>query len=410
MSTQDSITHRSSSGSFGESWNDGTAESGGSSQEQVRSHTSGVPARRSARMWWTLIVLLLIAISTAATLMLGRKPDAHKSATNNGFSTNNSYINGLYTNWDIKQSKEVFEYVFRNLDDEVTIYPSENYYYFNLTLRGKALSGAFNLDVLTRDSGILGFGFVERLEDRRSAVGRYTPTWQRMLGPEDDVYVTRVDDSRYKVSYEGKTVIFNLHNIDTARPVKARLTADEEYVGPSFDESGLKFFLIYNKAIRKLYWVLNEDGYVAEEFTPLSYHVMLGDRTEFAFYPDSINNRKILVGVQGLNIGHNNWFDGPFDQLPDNLVKAGKIDLRKYLESHLGYEPGTLDIYGNFIKKKGAARAAVSPYTAYFERSDLSFVDSSVAAGLTGAQLYGEITRMRYDILGAVEKGFLTRK
>lgn len=404
MSTTERSMYRSSSGSPDESWN--SASKGNSDHSENIPPGASLPAkRRSGHTWWIMLVLLLLAVSTAAALYLGLDTNVRRNL-NNGLITNNSYINGLYTNWNTIQTDKVFQYVFRNLDDEVTIYPSENYYYFNLSLRGKMLSGSFHLDVRTRDSGVIEFGFVEKFQDRTAAVGQYRPGWNRLFGPDEGVQVSKVNDYRYKATFEGKTVTFNLYNGDTARPVKARLMSDEEYVGPSFDESGLRFFLLFNKTINRLYWVLNEDGYVAEDFTRVNDHLTMGDRTEFIFYKDSVNNRKILVGVHGLNVGHNNWFDGPFDQLPDNLVKAGKVELRKYLEAHFRYQPGGLDIYGNFTGK-GEGRAGVCPYTTYFEPADLVPIDSCIAAGLTGAQLYGAITRERYDIMAAVDKGYL---
>jgi len=29
----------------------------------------------------------------------------------------------------------------------------------------------------------------------------------------------------------------------------------------------------------------------------------------------------------------NNWYDGPFDQMPDNYVYLGQIEVQKYLEA-----------------------------------------------------------------------------
>lgn len=404
MSATGGIVHRGSRGTFG-------GDKGGG-EENVRAEhaVSDVPSRAGRRRYtplW-LIGLPLVLFGAVAAVYMGIGADGRRMP-NMGLVTNNSYINGLYTNENAKKTATVFHYVFRHLEDEVTIYPSENYYYFNLALRGRTLSGDIHLDVLNIDSGVVQFGFVEKFEDRTRAVGRYRPGWTGDFGPGQGVEVERINDFRYAVTYGGRTVIFNLYNGDTVPPVKARLMADEEYVGPSFDESGLRFFLIFNRTIGRLYWVLNEDGFVPEEFRRLTDHIAIGDRTEFAFYLDSVNNRKILVGVQGLNVAHNNWFDGPFDQLPDNYVKTGRVEMRKYLERHFGYRPGTLDRYGNYVNDPGA-RAAVAPYARYFEPADLAFVDSSLAAGLTGAGLYGELTRERFDLRGAVEKGFLERR
>ncbi len=356
-----------------------------------------VPARRRRWLGWIVLAFLLLA-GFALALYAGGSTGG-RTIANLGFTSNNSYIEGLYANVNAKKTATVFGYVFRHLEDEVTVYPSENYYYFNLVMRGKTLSGDLYFDVLNIDSGIITVGFVEKFEDRSRSRGRYRPGWGREFGPADGLLLRKVNDFRYAAEFGGRTVIFNFYHGDTAAPVQARLMHDEVYVGPSFDESGLRFFLVFNKTINRLYWVLNEDGFVPEEFSRLSDHLVMGDRTEFAFYVDSVNNRKILVGVQGLNVGHNNWYDGPFDQLPDNYVKTGRIEIRPYLEAHFGYRPGVLDRYGNYIGMKGR-RAALTCYAQYFSLSDLSFVDSCLAAGLTGSQLYGALTLERLDIDG----------
>ena len=54
---------------------------------------------------------------------------AQKNAPKNGLATNDGFIKGIYNTLDLNDSKEVFRYVFSRLDNEVVIYPTENYYY-----------------------------------------------------------------------------------------------------------------------------------------------------------------------------------------------------------------------------------------------------------------------------------------
>jgi len=157
------------------------------------------------------------------------------------------------------------------------------------------------------------------------------PGGSATLTRKDGLIVNKIDDFQYVLSFEGKDVTFKLFNDSAAPPKMAKLRSDEKFIGPSFDESGLRFFLIFNNTSKSLYWVLNEDGFVPEEFQHYSHHVAIGVRTEYAFYVDSANSRKILVGVDGLNTLQNNWYDGPFDQMPDNYVAAGMISVQKYL-------------------------------------------------------------------------------
>lgn len=314
-----------------------------------------------------------------------------------GIITNEKFIQTLYTNIDVKNPKEVFNHVYAQLNDEITIFPSENVYYIKFSLLGKIYNGTITMYIEDRAKGVLGFSYVTREEHKSRQ--KYFP----MLGEfydfsqKDGLEMTKIDDFTYSVTYLGKTVIFHLFNDGIAPPIKAKLRPDEVFVGPTFDESGLRFFLIFNKTISKLYWVLNEDGFVPETFYRVSDNLVIGDRTEFAFYNDTANTRKIMVGAEGDNVLQNNWYDGPFDQLPDNFVQTGQLHVQEYLEKHYPYYKGAIDKYGNFLRKKGS-RIAVAPYIVYFSRSDLNFVDSLAALGMETPEFYKEITRQAFDV------------
>lgn len=317
--------------------------------------------------------------------------------TGPGITTNEYFIKSLYTDVDVKDAKSVFRYLYQQLDDDVTIFPSENIYYLKFTLLGKIYYGTITMYVQDREQGILGFGYVTREEHKSRQ--KYFP----MIGGshdfsrKDGLEMERIDDFTYAVTYLGKTVTFHLFNDGIKPPKKIKLRSDEVFVGPTFDESGLRFYLIFNKTISKLFWVLNEDEFVPETFYHASDNLVIGDRTEFAFYNDKENNRKIMVGVEGENVMQNNWYDGPFDQLPDNYVKTGQLKVQEYLEAHYPYYKGHIDKYGNFLKQKGS-RVALAPYIVYFSRDQLNFVDSLIHLGVQAPELYREITRQEFDV------------
>ena len=114
------------------------------------------------------------------------------------------------------------------------------------------------------------------------------------------------------------------------------LRDDEIYLGPSWDEFGVQFFLIYNKTAKAFLYLLSETPKVdLYEPSSLSPAVTVGNRTSFVFYKDKLLDRKILMGDF---IGHtmlNDYFDGPFDQLPDNYVQGNAL-----LDAILEVEPG----------------------------------------------------------------------
>jgi len=302
---------------------------------------------------------------------------AQKNAPKNGLATNDGFIKGIYNTLDLNDSKEVFRYVFSRLDNEVVIYPTENYYYFIFPSQGKMVWGSISLDVEERDAGILDIGYIEKIDKSRERETNFQPAggWGK-YSAKDGVVIKKINTFNYSVTFEGKTVIFRLNDVGLAPPKKAQLTTDEIFVGPSFDESGLQFFLIFNKAENHLYWILNEDGFVPESFRSYADDLVIGDRTEFAFYLDKKYNRKILVGAEGLNVLENNWYDGPFDQMPDNYVSTGQIEVKKYIEASYPEVMGRIDKYGNYLDEEGV-RVPVAPYLVYFSKQDLiSLIES----------------------------------
>lgn len=351
--------------------------------------------KRSTMLFVMSSAVMVLLAAGAYVLYSASESPAQKSAS--GLFTNNSYINGLYNDLDVNDVKAVFRYVFANLDDEVTVYPSENYYYYKFTAGGKTYAGSIAFPVERIDRGIVGVGYSIKPEDRTRQKYFRPKGGYHEFTEEDSLIVDRISSFRYRLTYNGKSVVFNFFDSGLEPPKKAKLRSDEVFVGPCFDDSGLQFFLIFNKTVSKLYWVLNEEGFVPEDFSRYSDNIVIGDRTEFAFYVDSANNRKIMVGVEGLNVLHNNWFDGPFDQMPDNYVKTGKIDVKKYLVAHYKMSEDKIDKYGKFIAKDNA-RLPVAPYRVYFDKKELDFIDSIKAADGVSPKFYAAITEQFYKV------------
>jgi hypothetical protein len=292
-----------------------------------------------------------------------------KPSSNRSFNSNEAFIEGLYTTLDLKDSMSVFKYVFSNLEEEVMVYPSENYYYFRFTAAGKTIWGTLNLAVDQRDNGILGFGYIER-HDRYSSNHSDHIGGSKEFNKEDGVIVSKINPMRYSVAFENKTVYFNFNPLSLNKPSKALLRDDEVLVGPNFDESGIQFYLVYNTTEHFFFWILNEDVNIPETFSEINKDIEIGNRTDFAFYRDTLNHRKILIGVDGMNAMLNNWYDGPFDQLPDNYISSGQIEIKKYLMEAYYLDSTEIDQYGNYTDDEGV-RVAIAPYYAYYLVDDL---------------------------------------
>ncbi|MGQ0742164.1 MAG: hypothetical protein ACT4OG_07705 [Alphaproteobacteria bacterium] len=336
----------------------------------------------------SLALFFALAAFVAAFFYFRHVPDESASDLRKVSSVafNQHFIDGLYTKIPSGDAGAIFDYVFSSLPDSVTVYPTENYYYFSLTAEGKTLWGNLRLDVLDRDRGVIHLGYFEydengEIQDRE---GR-----QKAYSKKDGVEVRRLERFLYAVTHKGRSVRFRLNDIGTAPPKKAKLADFETFLGNIFDESGLKFFLIFNRPEEHFLYVLNEDGAVPETFQSVTADVVRGQRTGFAFYVDAPNTRKILVGVYGENTDRNNFYDGPFDQLPDNY--AVQANLKRYLEEAYPYAKGSIDAYGNFVSRP-EARIVVNPYTVYYRVEDLSFVASCKASNLSPAAFYACIT------------------
>ncbi len=320
-----------------------------------------------------LLVLAGAAVTLLLAWTLGRdEPDLRAGS---GVYSNEAYINGLYTNMNLVSSEDVLRHVFNSLPEHAVVYPSENYYYFRFSGRGHSVAGALWLGVQKIDSGLVGFSFTRKPEARdRFADPRRTPLY-RDFGAAEGVTVRRIDDFNVEIEFEQKTVHFELYRAPLQPGDHYLLRADEQFVGPSFDESGLRFDLLFNSTLQRLFWVLNEDHFVPEQFTALSSRVSVGERSEFVFYIDSLNRRKILIGVNRLNVADNTWYDGPFDQMPDNYVHAGLTDMRARLAQHHEVDAQRLDEYG-FVLPRKMTRLGADAYCRYDKREVFEFVDS----------------------------------
>lgn len=339
----------------------------------------------------------LITLLTALLLLLSCRNSEPKQRMP-ALGTNEDFVKELYTEIQLDSPKKVFEYIYSHLNDSILVFPSENVYYFKIPILGKTYEGTITFYPEQRDTGMVGFGYVTRLEDKYRQ--RYYPIrgGSYDFTKKDGMVLTKVDNDHYTMTFKGKTVQVSLYKLADEKPKELVLKNNEEWVTSTFDESGLQFHIIFSQSRKKLFWILNENVFVPESFHSIkeSKNVLIGDRTEFAFYNDSINNRKILIGVEGLNVMQNNWYDGPFDHLADNRVHAGKLNMSKYLEAHFPEAKGRIDKYGKYLKSTGG-RVALAPYRVYFSTKEFNEIDNLKAA-LDYDAFCDEITRQIYVI------------
>jgi len=178
--------------------------------------------------------------------------------------------------------------------------------------------------------------------------------------------VLKRDDFTYVVRAFGKAVTFHLNRIDQQPPQAFKMLEDERFVERTCDESGMRFFLLFNHKRNYFLWVLDEEGPVPDQFTALAADVVAGKRTGFVFWLDpGAKPRKVLASVRELSVRRNDYYDGPFDQLSDNYVASGVVEIRKYMELAMPALKGRIDEYGYYLDGGEVSRVALINYGSY---------------------------------------------
>ncbi|HET7679444.1 MAG TPA: hypothetical protein VFK79_04840 [Xanthobacteraceae bacterium] len=297
--------------------------------------------------------------------------------------THQSYVEDVLrkSTLQIDDTKAVFAFVLGSLPDRVKVYPTENYYYFRFVHNSTPYAGNIRLATENRDQGLVHFAFSADFAEWK---GEDAVHYQ-LLGAKDGVTVEKLEPLLYRVSYGPKTVVFELNNLSTVAPPASLLAADERYIGPVFDDSAVRFFLVYNTKLKLFHYILDESA-LTDTFvrTTASDRIVIGKRTGMAFYRDHRIERKILIGIFEGNARVNNYFDGPFDQLPDNFIQGES--LRSALLEVAPELKGRIDRFG--ASPDGQTRFMISPYLHYRDEEDLLIFHDCAENKELAAELY----------------------
>jgi len=351
--------------------------------------------RRVTQLRWAW-VLLVAALSSAATGSAAEQPEtppaqaapapAPQAQNLPRLYTNQSYAEDVMreTTLAIDDPMAVLTFVLGSLPDRVKVYPTENYYYFYFFHRHIRYAGNLRLDAVDRDEGKLHFAYYEDLAEYVPYKDEIT---YRLLDASHGVTVEKVAPLVYRVSYGGRSVVFELNDLSNVKPPPGAFGPDEVYLGPVADESGIRFFLVFNRKLKLFHYVLDETVNVADQFISAAAtdRIAIGKRTGFAFYRDHKLDRRILIGVFEANSRVNNYFDGPFDQLPDNFIEGESLR-----EAILAVTPslaGKIDRRG--IHPTGDERYMIGPYRHYRAEEDLLvFHSCATDKGIPAARYY----------------------
>jgi hypothetical protein len=270
---------------------------------------------------------------------------------------------------DLEDPDAYFWHIFSRLPDEVTVYPSENYFYFIDFISGRQIWGNIRLPSGRRERGVLSFGYSEFVEFP-STPGTYVSRSKYFTDGDGMSIKQGADAFTWLVTYNKRTVTFHLHRLKQDPPRLFKLRSDEAFIERTFDESGIQFMLLFNTRSNYFFWVLNEEEKVPDTFTALDKDIVVGLRTGFAFWIDGEKPpRKVLASVRKISVTRNDYYDGPFDQLADNYVDQTRISY--WMERAIPGIKGRIDKYGYYTDVERPSRVALSVYGTHYTQADI---------------------------------------
>ena len=322
----------------------------------------------------------LVNVAAIATSKADEVPTRHRVE----LSTNEGYVEALRKRLmlPLSDTRAMFSTILLSLPDHVTVYPTENYYYFNFMANGVRYAGNIRLDASTRDQGKVHFAYFPDLQEWSGS----EQVNYMVLDQSHGVDVKRLGDLLYLITDGSREVRFQLNDLRSVKPPEGIVLPEERYIGPIFDESAVRFFLLFNAERKVFHYVLDETEGVDDQFES-SVHtdrILIGRRTGFAYYRDHRAARKILIGVHESNARVNNYFDGPFDQLPDNFIEGESLR-----SAILEVEPslaGQIDRYG--AAADGSSRYMIAPYRHYTYEDELLYFHNCATWPKLKAEVY----------------------
>lgn len=278
--------------------------------------------------------------------------------------------------------------LFDALPNNITVFPSEGYYYFQFFLNGENYRGNIRFDVRFLKNGKLPIIFYNLYSSGEEANEQY-----QIFENGANFTINPIDDLRYEVVYKGRTVVATLYDLSADKATFISLNEGEVYIGPLFDDSAVKFDLIYNRDANVFLYLLNERGQLFETFRSMAgiQNIVIGNRTGFAYFKDPFG-RKVLVGVALKDVAQNSHYDGPFDQMPDTILDPAVF--KELLESYYTALKGKI-LPGGWYVDDPSTRFVISPYLMYSSEGEL-FRAASCALATAAA--------LQYQCLGTLDR------
>ncbi len=329
----------------------------------VEGSSSTGPPRRQSDMTLCAVILLLYCASHCAGNQVGSVSDETQVTFNqhfiearwHGVRQSDPVTVTVPAGLSFDEPRTVLRFILESSPRDATVYPSERYYYYYyyyaFALRDRVIKG--NLRFVDAEKGVIHVGYFDACD--RSA------TRHASFDASSGVILRYCGESkRVEVSIDGIQRGFTLSTRWSDGAGEVGLLPGEQLISGLLDESGTSFWLIHYRPTKSLYYLLNEAAPSADRLVPVrgtAGRYMVGVESRFTYYSDVPTGRKVLVGVSMDSIRANDYFDGPFDQVPPDLA------IREVLQSVYPYvtERGGIDEHGNFVELEHQ-RVAITPY------------------------------------------------
>ncbi len=149
---------------------------------------------------------------------------------------NQAHMPGL----DLADRDAVLRHVLVAMRDEITVYPSEGYYYFDFFNEGEKIRGNLRFDASFRDEGRVSFVYFKAHGNGSN------PDFFHMLSKDNGVSFKKLSPFIYELRFESLVKKIYIYDANRELADKPKLPENEEYIGPSFDESGVRFDVIFD--------------------------------------------------------------------------------------------------------------------------------------------------------------------
>jgi len=264
----------------------------------------------------------------------------------------------------INNFNRVLSFVISKMDDNITVYPTEGYYYFEFMNNGEKIRGNLRFDFIDRDKGEATFAYFKEINRSNN---KY---FFKVLNRKNGFILTKTDKFKYHLKYKNFKKDITIYDAKKELANLPKFLKNENYIGPIFDESGIRFHFVYDNVAKTFLYILNTTLGFSETYSAIDRdnNLLIGNRTKFIYFNDKKRKRYILVGVEKKNIDSNSYYDGPFDQLPDSFMDGKK--LKSYI---IDYDPSVKNLITDFgiYKNEITSRYAVESYLEYTNKNEL---------------------------------------